>query len=286
MKILPSKARKRVGSWLWVAAAVIAALVVWLIQREQVAVDEARRQNAALVSAFAQSGTAVVELDEEGTIIGGTPAFYTLTGYSEEDLLGQPVESLMPKPYRERHRLGFEAVLGDGAPLNRQILCHIQRQDGTITTVINHVFSHADGGIAIVVPVSLEVMETRLALMGMEAANVGAWWWEIDEDVLVWDARMRRIYGFDESEQTLDYKAFSDLVHPDDRGWLDELVATCVREDKAYRAVFRVIRPDGALVHVRAYGRMFPHEFGTRKLVGVNIIIQEDEYTGGYELID
>lgn len=285
-KILPSKARKHVGSWLWGAAAVAAAAVIWLIQREQVAVDEARRQNAALVSAFAKSGTAVLEIDRGGIIVAGTPAAYTLTGYSEEELLGRTVVGLMPESYRARHRMGYAIAMGDGTPRSRQILCHIQRKDGTITTVINHVFSHANGGIAIIVPASLEVLETRLALMGMEAANVGSWWWEIDTDVLVWDAQMTRIYGTAESAQTLDYKVFSDSVHPDDRGWLNELVATCIREEKAYRAVFRVIRPDGALIHIRAYGRMFPDEFGPRTLAGVNILVPEDEYTGAPELGD
>lgn len=282
-QIKASAERSRAGLWVWAATFVTAAVTIFLVSREQQQFSAIRAQEVALTQSFNRSNAAVITLDKEGTITTATAGVYALTGYEPEELLGKSPEYLMPLAYRAAHRAGYARVLAGHYPHEHQILCHIRTKVGKNIMVLNHVFGYESGGIAVISRAD-DAVQTRIYQMGLEAANVGVWWWDIDQDRLVWDSEQFRIFGVDEETWTPSYRGFEQLIHPDDRDWIKEVVAQCLANNTAYRAVFRAIRPSGELVYIRAYGRVFS-ESPVRVFAGVNILVQADEYTGKVEAI-
>ena len=59
----------------------------------------------------------------------------------------------------------------------------------------------------------------------LDAARMGVWVWSVENDTLVWDDNLRRLYGLDSGERISSYEDFLARVHPDDR----ELVGKTVR---------------------------------------------------------
>ena len=72
--------------------------------------------SAAIISA---SPDAVVVIDDTGTIVLSSPAVTTLFGYYPEELIGEPIETLLPLERRDRHQEHIRAFFA--APRSRQM---------------------------------------------------------------------------------------------------------------------------------------------------------------------
>ena len=84
-------------------------------QMEQRAAEEQSAAYAALLEAIPD---AVVQAGQYGLVKSVNGAAMKLFGYERDDMLGQPVTSLMPERYRAAHRAGFnEALLTGKGPL-------------------------------------------------------------------------------------------------------------------------------------------------------------------------
>ncbi len=76
---------------------------------------------------------AIVVIDEEGRIQSFSRAAKVLFGYSQREAIGQPVEMLMPSPYREEHAGYLESYIRGAPPkiigIGRDVVG--QRKDGS-----------------------------------------------------------------------------------------------------------------------------------------------------------
>ena len=57
---------------------------------------------------------AIVSADSNGTITDFNPAAESLFGYERDEVLGQPLTTLMPERFREPHRKGLERFMATG----------------------------------------------------------------------------------------------------------------------------------------------------------------------------
>ena len=76
---------------------------------------------------------AVLLADYNGTILLWNQAAARLFGYSEEDVIGQPLTLLMPPRYREAHQAGMTrlAATGEARVMGRTVELHGLKKDGT-----------------------------------------------------------------------------------------------------------------------------------------------------------
>lgn len=103
-----------------------------ITERKQAAAalkDSEQRLRAILQGAF----SAVVTIDERGSMVDANPATEKLFGYSRDELIGQNVAILMPPPFRDHHDNYLREYLQRGAHsptgLGREIIG--MRKDGT-----------------------------------------------------------------------------------------------------------------------------------------------------------
>ena len=91
----------------------------------------------------------------------------------------------------------------------------------------------------------------RLALAA-SAGGAGIWDFDYVNDVLHWDEQMLRLYATTIDKFSGVHEAWRALVHPEDRGRMDEELNAALRGEKELDAQFRIVWPDGSIHHIRA----------------------------------
>src|SRR5580704_9169538 len=83
------------------------------------ATDPEHEPGQLLGAIFSASPDAVVIIDDSGTIALSSPAVTDLFGYFPEELVGEPIELLVPAALRDRHRAHIKRFFS--APRARQM---------------------------------------------------------------------------------------------------------------------------------------------------------------------
>jgi PAS domain S-box-containing protein len=91
-------------------------LFLWPHVRRQKQAQQALRGSEERFNAAAAAiSDALVAIDEQGRVVLFNPSAERLFGYRREQMLGQTLDCLLPKRYRERHREMLENYFADGA---------------------------------------------------------------------------------------------------------------------------------------------------------------------------
>ena len=115
----------------------------------------------------------------------------------------------------------------------------------------------------------------RLVLAG-RAAHLGIWDWDLANNRLVWDDRMFELYGVGKEAFSGVYEDWLKWVHPGDRARCEAEIELSLREEKEYNTEFRIVRPDGAVRHIKVNADIFRGPDGEQKrMIGVNSDITE-----------
>ena len=111
----------------------------------------------------------------------------------------------------------------------------------------------------------------------MQAANAGAWDWDIGAGNIIWSPENYVLYDFDPAQGSPSYADWESRVHPGDLA-RTHVMARDVVEGKApaFRAEFRVVHRDGRILWLLALGRVQRDATGTAlRLSGINLDITE-----------
>lgn len=87
----------------------------------------------------------------------------------------------------------------------------------------------------------------------------GTYTWQVSTDIVHADAYVASLFGIstDVAEAGLPLVRYLQAIHPDDLGHVSTAIGTAVEGGEAYRAEYRVISGDGAIVPVLAMGQCF-----------------------------
>jgi len=85
------------------------------------------------------------------------------------------------------------------------------------------------------------------------AAQLGVWEWNPRTGDVVWSDMLSDLFGVPVAEHT-HYETYLDLVHPDDRGWVDELWRQLAVDQVPVQCEHRILRRDGKVRVFRCYG--------------------------------
>lgn len=118
--------------------------------------------------------------------------------------------------------------------------------------------------------ISLEALKTRLEL-ALKNSDIGVWEWEIQNNKLIWDDQMFKIYGVKKAQFTNAYDAWLNGLHPEDRAAAEEVFKLALDGKKEFDTEFRVIKPSGKISHVMGRGKVVRNSFGDPiKMIGIN----------------
>ena len=90
--------------------------------------------------------------------------------------------------------------------------------------------------------------------MAQRLSDVGTWEWNVSTGDVFWSDEVLTMFGLDLEAFGGKYNNVSGLVHPDDLDRWQEDVRACMEDGKEHNIEFRVVRPDGTVHWVAAYG--------------------------------
>lgn len=118
--------------------------------------------------------------------------------------------------------------------------------------------------------IELHRLNDRISL-ATRAGGIGIWDWQVEDNILFWDDRMYQLYGLDPKEVQPSFDMWYKCLHPEDaeQGLKDSQAA--LYEGKPYDSEFRVAKPDGTIVVLKADGDVIRDDAGNPlRMIGVN----------------
>lgn len=242
--------------------------------REETAarVAQSERQYRGLLEA---APDAMIVSNTEGKILLVNAETERLFGYERTELIGQPVDILVPQRVRgshSGHRAGYAAhprtrAMGEGRQLSGL------RKDGSefpveislsptelpegllITTAIRDISARLESEKA------LRLTEERHR-MAVEVAELGTWTMNLASGDLTWSDEFGRLYGFAPSDSPTREDIVS-RIPPDERARIGEAVKAAVEQGTAYEVEYRIMWPDGSIRWIVSRGRLHRNAEGT-----------------------
>lgn len=110
-------------------------------------------------------------------------------------------------------------------------------------------------------------------------ANISSWWWDVEENKIVYSDNHYRLLGFEPNEFEATIKNFLEFVHPDDRKIITEGEQKVSKDLITAPAHFRIIRKDGEIRYFKSLGKIIIDNYDKKIAIGINADITEEYFT-------
>ena len=173
---------------------------------------------------------AVVIVDESGAIVLVNEQTEQTFGYKREELLGQPVEILVPERFREEH-LSYRGTYAQ-CPHSRSMGASVElfgrRRDGSeFPAEISLSPRRMEEGTLIFCAVrdvtrrkvaekALQESEERFEL-AVRGTDAGIWDWDLRSNQVYFSSRWKGMLGYKDDEIIGHFDEWESRIHPDDR---------------------------------------------------------------------
>jgi diguanylate cyclase (GGDEF)-like protein/PAS domain S-box-containing protein len=143
----------------------------------------------------------------------------------------------------------------------------IIRPDGSMRNVLASGQSErsSDGSTTAIIGVFQDITDVRKAererlrllerqALATNAGQVGIWELDLDDDVLVWDTTMFRLYGMPKQSGLVRYATWSERIYPDDAATVHHAIADAIHATEPFDVEFRIVLPAGDVRFVHSHG--------------------------------
>ena len=232
------------------------------ITRRQAVENTLRKSEARLAGILDVALEAIISVDEQQHIILFNQGAEKLFGYTQTEVMKQPLNLLLPKRFHTR----YDTYIKDFAASNLTArstspLIGLKKngQEFSAEVSISKLITSDQTIFTIMMQDITKRLESEQALRQSEQnlneaqriAHLGSWNLDLQTNVLHWSAEIYRIFGLDPQEFPASYEAFLKMVHPDDQESVHQAYTSSVQHDTPYDIVHRIIRrTDGAIRHV------------------------------------
>lgn len=108
------------------------------------------------------------------------------------------------------------------------------------------------------------------------SGRMGAWEWDIDSGKVIWSPNLEEIHGLEPGTFGGTFEAFKRDIHPDDVERVLAKVEEALAKREDYNLIYRIVRPDGEVRALEAFGRFaLDAEGSPRKLAGICMDVTE-----------
>lgn len=126
---------------------------------------------------------------------------------------------------------------------------------------------------------SLRSLEQRI-ILSLEAAKIGVWDYNFEQDKLVWDKRLLEIYGKQPEQFKSSFDDWRNAVHPEDIECAEKAFFESIESRDFFNHTFRIITETGEVKHLLGMASAVYDEKGSPiKATGVNLDLSDSERT-------
>jgi len=245
----------------------------------------ARAVSRLLYDAFNASpiGIALENLDGQPLFVN--PSFCSMLGFTEEEMRSKHCRDFSPPEDAEKDWALFQQLRAesirqyqiekryykrDGSLMwGRLSISLLQRTPPLILAMVEDITEKKKS------EESLRDSEERLRL-AQQAARMGTFEWNIRTGVNTWAPELEAMYGLPTGGFSGTQAAFENLVHPDDREQVRDLIEQSLKAGQPTRGEWRVMWPDGSIRWIVGRWQVFMNEAGRpSRMIGVNLDVTE-----------
>ncbi|MFW8596287.1 ATP-binding protein [Cribrihabitans neustonicus] len=117
---------------------------------------------------------------------------------------------------------------------------------------------------------------TRRLEVAVKTSRIGIWEFNVSRGQLIWDARMRELYGLPRDGGPVVFTDWQSRVHPEDKERVTAAFQAAMTDRTHFSADFRIIADNGNEKHIRALASPFTDGAGQHWMIGVNWNVSED----------
>jgi len=111
---------------------------------------------------------------------------------------------------------------------------------------------------------------------GQRLAHMGSWAFDA-AGFDYWSPELFRMHGLEAASKAPTVQEYLDCVHPQDRGFMAELIKRILAEPSRFDTTKRIVRPDGEVRYIRCVGTPVVENQALKKFVGTTIDVTEYE---------
>jgi PAS domain S-box-containing protein len=228
--------------------------------------EEALRASEARFRTLAEMAPVGIYLaDLTGGCEYANPCWCDTAGLSLEQALGNGwIEGLHPED-RASVFAGWQKMVNAAGDWGMEY--RFKTRTGRVTWIYGVAAPQRDaaGRIIRYVGINLDITERKRAQesitkiterlnLAITSARAGVWDWNLETNELIWDDRMFELYGLRHENFSRGVAAWEQGLHPDDASRANEECQAALRGEMDFDTEFRVQRPDGTVVHIKANG--------------------------------
>jgi PAS domain S-box-containing protein len=222
-----------------------------------------------------------VQSNNSFKFISVNPTFLRSTGLSEEQVIGQYVNKVIPSPSLELALSKYNEAITKRGTINweekTEYPSGIQTGFVSISPVIDekNICTMLVGSVHdITERKKTEEEMKRLAnrlQMATISAGMGIWDWDIEKDKLAWDERMHQLYKINSFQFEAVYDDWISRLHHEDKDRVNEEIQMAVTGKKEFDTEFRIIWDDSTVHYIKATGIIENNEAGNpSRMIGIN----------------
>ncbi|MEO0273177.1 MAG: PAS domain S-box protein, partial [candidate division WOR-3 bacterium] len=96
----------------------------------------------------------------------------------------------------------------------------------------------------------------RVFKLAQSYAKIGTWHWKINSGELFWSESVYKIFGINSKKEKLSYSKFLELIHPDDRNFVEKAIENALVKGSKYEIEHRVVHSSGKVRWVSEKGNV------------------------------
>ena len=105
-------------------------------------------------------------------------------------------------------------------------------------------------------------------------ARIGSWEWDMLTDTIWWSDELYGLYGLAVGSP-ITFERYLSMVHPDDRGPVQQIVGASARSGEPFAFEHRAVRPDGTVVTLHSRGRVVTNAGRAVRMLGIGHDVTE-----------
>ena len=249
--------------------------------------DELERQLQRFDSMASSVPDFIYTFDLSGRFTYANQALLDLWQRSLDQVVGKNFYELdYPPELADRHQVQIQQIIATRQPIKDETTYTIFQSTRCYEYIFSPLFSK-DGAVESIAGITRDIddrkrieemlrsSEERLR-MGLEAARMGTWDWNILENQIIWSSNMEALFGLAPGEFDGSYEQFEERLHPEDRDRVLEAINATMTPGGNYNIEFRVVYPDGTIRWALSQGKVFHDASGQPvRMIGVDLNISD-----------
>lgn len=121
---------------------------------------------------------------------------------------------------------------------------------------------------------------TFMMTQSQELAQFGNWHWDVQNNLVRWSDSLYTIYGLTKKDFRATFEGYQELLHPEDRQRVYEIVENVLKTQTDVEFEERIIRPTGEIRYLKSWGKLKCDSNGVPvEMIGACLDITESKKT-------